>query len=116
MTERLCTATLDRANVAVYTVRQPGSLAPGAASGPTSGMASTETLDLPLSGIPPSHEASAVAEAMADRSAARRSKMKGRRSTQKSCREIRCSFAAESRVACSDLFRLQRHTTLRVMQ
>jgi VWFA-related protein len=39
------TATLDRANVAVYTVRQPGSLAPGAASGPTSGMASTETLE-----------------------------------------------------------------------
>ena len=39
------TATLDRANVAVYTVRQPGSLAPGIASGPTSGMASTETLD-----------------------------------------------------------------------
>ena len=39
------TATLDRANVAVYTVRQSGSLAPGIASGPTSGMASTETLD-----------------------------------------------------------------------
>ena len=44
------TATLDRANVAVYTVRQPGSLAPGAgngraADGPASGMASTETLD-----------------------------------------------------------------------
>jgi len=39
------TATLDRANVAVYTVRQSGSLAPGIASGPTSGMASTETLE-----------------------------------------------------------------------
>jgi VWFA-related protein len=39
------TATLDRANVAVYTVRQPGSLAPGAADGLSSGLASTETLD-----------------------------------------------------------------------
>src|ERR1039458_6757139 len=49
------TATLDRANVAVYTVRQPGSLAPGAADGlgpglaaaPTlgAGLASTETLE-----------------------------------------------------------------------
>ena len=44
------TATLDRANVAVYPVRQPGSLAPGspapgANDGPSSGMASTETLE-----------------------------------------------------------------------
>lgn len=39
------TSTLDRANVAVYTVRQPGSLAPGSAVGPTAGMGSTETLE-----------------------------------------------------------------------
>src|SRR5665811_1219159 len=39
------TATLDRANVAVYTLRQPGSLAPGAGDGLSSGLASTETLD-----------------------------------------------------------------------
>jgi VWFA-related protein len=40
------TATLDRANVAVYTLRQPGSLAPGATDdGSNSGLASNETLD-----------------------------------------------------------------------
>ena len=49
------TSTLDRANVAVYPVRQPGSLAPGSTGsgsiasgstdGPTTGLASTETLE-----------------------------------------------------------------------
>jgi len=44
------TATLDRANVAVYPVRQPGSLAPGAAApgstdAPSMGLASIETLE-----------------------------------------------------------------------
>jgi len=39
------TATLDRANVAVYPVRLPGSLAPGASDTLGSGLASTETLE-----------------------------------------------------------------------
>jgi VWFA-related protein len=39
------TATLDRANVAVYPVRQPGSLAPGASESLANGMGSTETLE-----------------------------------------------------------------------
>jgi hypothetical protein len=39
------TATLDRANVAVYTLRLPGSLAPVAAGSGGAGLASIETLD-----------------------------------------------------------------------
>jgi VWFA-related protein len=39
------TATLDRANVAVYTLRLPGSLAPVAAGSGGAGLASNETLD-----------------------------------------------------------------------
>lgn len=39
------TSTLDRANVAVYPVRLPGSLAPAAANTAGAGMASTETLE-----------------------------------------------------------------------